>query len=110
MKKSLSKTRRKWLDASSWALLIESYGSSELSVKDFCASQGVSVASYYRWQNRLKEDKHADSTLFSPIEIQSKGKGGIVVELPGGVVLRFEALPPVEYVRSLSLTFSGAEI
>ncbi len=110
MKKSLSNSKRKWLDAASWALLIESYSSSELSVKDFCAAQGVSAASYYRWQNRLKGSKQSVNTLFSPIEIQSKGMGGIVVELPGGVVIRFEELPPVEYLRSLSLTFSGASI
>ena len=43
---------------------------------------------------------------FSPIEIETKPLGGIVVELPGGVALRFSELPPVEYLRSLSSSFA----
>ncbi|MBK6933511.1 MAG: hypothetical protein IPH12_22660 [Saprospirales bacterium] len=82
------------------ALLLSAYEKSHLSVKDFCASQGISAASYYRWQKRLRRDKETDSALFSPIDIQSKSTGMIAVALPGGVVLRFEDLPPVEYLRS----------
>ena len=107
MKKAVTGLSRKWLDADSWALLLSACEKSHLSVKDFCASQGISAASYYRWQKRLRRDKETDRAHFSPIEIQAKLTGGIVVELPGGVVLRFEELPPVEYLRRLSAQFSG---
>ena len=108
MKKAVTAQSRKWLDADSWSLLLSAYEKSHLSVKDFCASQGISAASYYRWQKRLQSDKETDRAHFSPIEIQAKSTGGIVLELPGGVVLRFEELPPVAYLRSLSSMFSGS--
>lgn len=108
MKKAVPALSRKWLGADTWALLLSAYEKSGLSVKDFCASQGISAASYYRWQKRLGIDRETDKVLFSPIEIQTKSSGGIVVELPGGVVLRFEVYPPVEYLCSLSSMFSGS--
>ena len=108
MKKADTALRRKWLGADTWALLLSAYEKRNMSVKDFCASQGISAASYYRWQKRLRIDRATDKVLFSPIEIQTKSSGGIVVELPGGVVLRFEELPPVAYLRSLSSMFSAS--
>ncbi|MBK6932445.1 MAG: hypothetical protein IPH12_16935 [Saprospirales bacterium] len=107
MKKVVTALSRKWLDADSWALLLSAYEKEPSERKDFCASQGISAASYYRWQKRLRRDKETDSALFSPIDIQSKSTGMIAVALPGGVVLRFEDLPPVEYLRGLSSMFSG---
>lgn len=106
MKKSVTALSRKWLDAQTWERLLSGYEQSDLSVKEYCARHGVSAASYYRWQKRLRGE--IAGALFSPIEI---GAGPIEepieVELPGGVVLRFGALPPVDYLRSLSLMFSG---
>lgn len=88
-------------------MLLEVQEESDLSVKDFCASQGVNVASFYQWRKRLLGGKAMGNALFSAIEIQSKPLGGILVELPGGVVLRFSGLPPVEYLRSLGSVFNG---
>ena len=105
MKKDLTGSRRMRLDCGSWALLLEVHEESGLSVKDYCLSQGISVASFYQWRKRLLVDKETGSVLFSPIEIQSKASGSILVELPGGVLLRFPELPPVEYLRQLSTTF-----
>lgn len=104
MKKAVRELHGRRLDSDMWALLLSAYEKSNLSVKDFCASQGISVASYYRWQKRLQSDKDA---LFSPIQIQTKSIDSILVELPGGVVLRFAGLPPVDYLRRLSSQFSG---
>ncbi|MDO8283354.1 MAG: transposase [Thermodesulfovibrionia bacterium] len=107
MKKGISDPRRSRLDSASWALLLEVQESSGLSVKDFCNSQGISVASFYQWRSRLQGGKVADGGLFSPIEIQEKPSGSITVELPGGILLRFSQLPPVDYLRDLSSKFSG---
>lgn len=106
MKKSVTALSRKWLDAQTWERLLSGHDPSKLGVKEYCARHGVSAASYYRWQKRLRGEKEGE--LFNPIEI---GGGGIEeyieLELPGGIVLRFGALPPVEYLRSLSVVFNG---
>jgi hypothetical protein len=107
MKKASTKTSRSRLDTATWSLLLEAREESDLSVKDFCASQGISEASFYLWRKRLGKDKETAVVVFSPIEIQAKSGGHIEVELPGGVVLRFGDLPPVEYLRSLSSMYNG---
>ena len=106
MKKGISDPMRPRLDSATWALLLEVQESSGLSVKDFCNSQCISVASFYQWRSRLQGGKVADEGLFSPIEIQEKPSGIITVELPGGVLLRFSQLPPAGYLRQLSSEFS----
>lgn len=107
MKKAVTELSGKWLDSETWSLILSAYEKSNLSVKDFCATQGVSVASYYRWQKRIQSEKETDSRLFSPVKIQPKSVDLVVVELPGGVILRFGELPPVDYLRQLSTQFSG---
>lgn len=107
MKKAVTELSGRWLDAETWSVLLSACEKSALSVKDFCASQGISAASYYRWQKRIQSEKETDRALFSPIEIQAKSVDRVLVELPGGVVLRFAELPPVEYLRHLSSQFSG---
>ena len=107
MKKSEKKTRRSRLDAASWSGLLSAHKESGLSVKAFCAAQGISAASYYRWQ---KLENTEVSQGFSPIELERPTFCGLVVELPGGISMRFSELPPVEYLRKLSSSFSGQSI
>jgi hypothetical protein len=84
---------------------VSGHSRSKRSVKDYCAEHGVSVASYYQWRRRLRAEP--DTNLFSPVEIADETPGFIEVELPGGVLLRFGALPPVWYLRQLSSQFGG---
>ncbi|MDP1870230.1 MAG: hypothetical protein Q8K61_01255 [Gallionella sp.] len=107
MKKGIQVPRRSRLDSASWQMLLEVQGSSGLSIKDFCDSQGISVASFYQWRSRLQSVKVSEGSVFSLIEIAEKPSGSITVELPGGVLLRFSQLPPVGYLRELSSKFSG---
>ncbi|MCB9352707.1 MAG: hypothetical protein H6573_35275 [Lewinellaceae bacterium] len=107
MKRSQTRTSRSWRDADWWAQLLSGHEESGQSVKEYCAAQGVSAASFYRWQKRLEQEKGVG---FSPIEIETKPVGGLVVELPCGVALHFSELPPVAYLRSLSSSFSGSGI
>ena len=105
--KNTKVTKRTRKDSSVWQRLLEEKGQSTQSVKDFCRDKGIKEASYYYWRTRLGGNQEKDGSLFSPIEIQAKPGSGVIVELPGGVILRFGELPPVEYLRSLSTTFSG---
>ncbi|HMU72142.1 MAG TPA: hypothetical protein PKL15_07835 [Saprospiraceae bacterium] len=108
MKKSVTALSRKWLDEQTWAGLLSGHDPGKLSVKEYCARQGVSAASYYRWQKRLGGEKEGE--LFNPIEIGAgRIEASVELELPGGIVLRFGALPPVDYLRSLSVSFSGVK-
>lgn len=107
MKKEKKVFRRPRLDRESWHDLLQAQESSGLSIKDFCVSHGFSPASFYQWRNRFQSGKPIIGALFSPIEIQGKAFGGFTVELPGNVLLRFLELPPVEYLRELSLEFTG---
>lgn len=107
MRKGFIRPKRPRLDSVTWSMLLEVQEGGDLSVKDFCASQDISMASFYQWRSRLQGGKVADGGLFSPIEIQENLSGGITVELPGGVLLRFSQLPPVGYLRELSSKFSG---
>jgi hypothetical protein len=104
MKKSQTRKSRSWRDADSWAQLLAGHKASGLSVKEYCATQSISAASFYRWQKRLKQE---EGVGFSPIEIETEPVCSLVVELPGGVALHFSELPPVAYLRSLSSSFNG---
>lgn len=108
MKKVVTELSGKWLDAQTWERLLRGHDTGKMSVKEYCARHGVSAASYYRWQKRLRREK--EGGIFSPIEIGSVAiEESIELELPGGVLLRFGGLPPVDYLRCLSLMFSGGE-
>jgi len=93
------------LDAATWALLLEGYESSDLSIKDYCLSRGISAASFYQWRKRLDENKETAKTLFRAIELSSKPTGGVIVELPGGIsLLPRTPRPPVPIIFTVHLT------
>ena len=100
----VSKRTRK--DSTVWLRLLAEKEQSTLSVRAFCQDKGITEASYYSWRKRLGGIRMKDGPIFSPIEIQAKAGAGAVVELPGGVAVRFGGLPPVEYLHHLSITFS----
>ncbi|MCO6480747.1 MAG: transposase [Phaeodactylibacter sp.] len=79
-------------DAAHWADLLAGQARSGQSVKNYCQAQGVHPSSFYRWKKLLKPD--VDSLPgFSPIQIQEQPFSyEVVVELPGGVLLRFAGL------------------
>jgi hypothetical protein len=81
-----------------WQQRLERFQNSGLSVKDFCASEGVSVPSFYSWRRRLTQPV-ADSTAappdsspaFIPLRLVSDTVSPLQLVLPSGVVLRITA-------------------
>jgi hypothetical protein len=67
-----------------------------MTVADFCAAEGVSVASFYHWRRKLEADAPVDTPApkFVPLELPAASPVTrttiMQVELPGGVRVRFE--------------------
>ena len=77
------KKRQEWLER------LARHGASERSVAQFCADEGVSVASFYQWRRKLSEAPAAKSSAstnkFQRLHVQ--GGAAITARLPNGVVL-----------------------
>jgi hypothetical protein len=78
-----------------WQQRLERFRNSGLSVKDFCASEGVSVPSFYSWKRRLAAppgDGPASgpdsSPPFIPLRLVPDAAAPLQLVLPSGVVLR----------------------
>ena len=93
-------------NSESWRKLIAAQSGSGLSVKAYCAREGVSESAYYRWQKLLKAESGQG---FSPIELSEAPLCGLVVELPGGAALRFSSLPPASYLGNVLASFNRVE-
>ena len=83
--------------AVAWQGRFRRFGRSGLTVILFCAEEGVSTASFYRWRKRLADRQPAAptngvecGTAFRPMRITPSG-GPIVIPLPGGVRLEVPA-------------------
>ena len=90
-------------NSESWRKLIAVQSGSGLSVKAYCAREGVSESAYYRWQKLLKAESGQG---FSPIELSEAPLCGLVVDLPGGASLRFSSLPPASYLGVVLASFN----
>jgi hypothetical protein len=88
-----------WLD---WQQRLESQKASGLSVAVFCLQEGVSLSSFYRWQQQLNngvpaalleeeadrrrvESEDVNEATFLPISLQASP---VEIELPNGGVVR----------------------
>lgn len=110
MKRTKAKGGYSHQGAAFWASLFARQAKSGQSIKSYCQAQGVNPSSFYRWKKLLKHPGTDPVPGFNPIQvqIQSQNSCEVVVELPGGVLLRFAGLPPVEYLQSLSAGFNSA--
>ena len=74
--------------ASQWRSWIEACQQSDLTVGKFCESIGVSVNTYYRWRQRLKDDLVADDRLEAEFIPISMPVSLVEIEFPGGSTAR----------------------
>lgn len=73
-----------------WQELIREYEQGEVSVREFCAEQEISAASFYQWRRRLKES--APVMKFALIEpVAEKNDGVIELRLATGEALVIHA-------------------
>lgn len=79
-----------------WRTRLERFSHADMTVADFCAAEGVSVASFYQWRRKLEADASVDTPAlkFVPLDLPAVSKPSATtvmrVDLPGGVRVRFE--------------------
>lgn len=68
--------------------------------------KGLEQATFYAWRKRLGgKDNPVEGVVFTPITVKASILVGSEVVLPGGLVLRFSGLAPVDYLRQLSAAY-----
>ena len=99
-----------------WRQRLERFAGSGLSVYRFCAAEGVSTASFYRWRKVLAAERSGDQEVsrggeearqvFAPVTLV--GGSALVVELPGGTRLQVPA-GNVELLRTAIAEIAAAD-
>ena len=89
-----------------WQESLKDQAGSGLTVSEFCDKHALQAATFYSWRKRLGEAKESPArVVFTPISIKDPFSIGVELLLPGGLVLRFSGLAPVEYLRQLSAAY-----
>jgi transposase-like protein len=85
--------------AATWRRVVDRYRRSGVSQRQFCEQEGLSTSTLSYWLRKLENKPPVSSELDGAQFIQlvgaqasEAGSLNLVVELPGGVVLRFSGL------------------
>jgi hypothetical protein len=100
-----------------WRQRLRRQTSSGLSIRAFCAREGISTASFYAWKRRLTTGSLPavpGRPLFVPLQLDSGlhrtdsvPGGGVEIELPHRVRLRFDAPPEPEWLGRVVAALAG---
>lgn len=96
-----------------WRMVIQLQGESDLPIREFCAREGGSQASFFAWRRKLRQDAAAaesyhplekknaeDSPRLVPVRLlEGKGAAAVEVVSPSGLVLRVHDDAGTENVR-----------
>ncbi len=80
-----------------WQQLVEGQADSGLTISDYCASHGITVSGFYQWRKKLQSTEAVQMQPESWLSFASppqneQGNWQIELALPGGVVLRMNAV------------------
>jgi hypothetical protein len=100
-----------------WRQRLRRQTSSGLSIRAFCAREGVSSVSFYSWKRRLtirSLPAAPEPPLFVPLQLDpdlhrtdSVPAGGVEIELPHRVRLRFDAPPEPDWLARVVAALAG---
>jgi hypothetical protein len=100
-----------------WRQRLQRQSSSGLSIPAFCAREGVSSASFRAWKRRLTTRSlpaRPQPPLFVPLRRDSSSRpadplpgGGVEIELPHQVRLRFDAPPEPDWLVRVVAALAG---
>jgi hypothetical protein len=90
-------TRQKWVER------IERFRTSQLTVAQFCAAEGVSVPAFYQWRRTLAAEtvtEPLDRATVVPVRIAAP-PSAVEVVLPSGAMLRFPVDAAPQHIATL---------
>jgi hypothetical protein len=98
-----------------WQDLIDRQGASKRSFADFCQGEGISPASFYAWWHRLQSSCspvpfQRPRPALVPVRIvpePSLAREAVIVEWPGGIVLRVATGCDAATLRTVIATLSA---
>lgn len=75
-----------------WTARMKRFRHSSLTVADFCADEGVSVAAFYQWRRKLRSDSEDSAPAFLPLVVTDRpsqaASGADVVAQPTSTLSR----------------------
>ena len=82
--------------ADQWRAIIQRYESSDLSQREFCSQEGLTLTSFTRWLRRFRSDNHQPGFVELQSEpplpaAESHADWTVVIDLPGGGRLRLSS-------------------
>jgi transposase-like protein len=98
-----------------WQDLIDRQGASKQSIADFCQGEGISTASLYAWRHRLQSScrpvpSQRPRPALVPVRIvpePSLAREAVIVEWPGGIVLRIATGCDAATLRTVVATLTA---
>jgi transposase len=91
-----------------WQQRLLRFEQAGLPAPAFCASEGVSLPSFYSWKRRLRPPTAAAHTQPRLVSVRLLGPAPVEVVLPSGAVLRVSPGCDLTFVRSLLDALGGA--
>lgn len=106
--------RRSRRSASEWALLVEEFKTSSLTLTAFCEQADVSLSQFYNWRRKLRADAARVDGGFTPVRLraasatsQSPVGGRIEVRLKNGRIVRVVGAVDAQVLREVMLMAEG---
>lgn len=87
--------------ANLWAERLQRFEQAEMTIAEFCVSEGVSQPSFYNWRRKLRSlvlNDAGTTAKFVPVALQrmpertesAETHANTTIELPGGIRIRVE--------------------
>jgi hypothetical protein len=93
--------------AQQWRDRLRRFDRAGLTVAEFCRLEEYSVASFYHWRRRLQSGRSGNcSGTFVPVDLssaltQASRRDRLLIELPGGAIIRLDHEATDEQQRRL---------
>ena len=95
---NLTRQRRTHRSEAAWREVFTQFERSGQTRKRFCAEQGLTLSSFTRWRQKLRQASHspaavAEDALFVELAADAEPGWDVELELGAGVVLRVRRQP-----------------